>query len=405
MKAPSNFVRLLRIAGVVIAIMVNSTAATLTWIGGNGDWSIPSNWDGARVPSLFDVAVINSGVVAADWESTVTGLTLTGGRLEGVGEIRVTGNFTWTGGSMGSSFGFGKIIVEASGTATFAGPADKDLGRLVENRGALTWTDGRLVFSQGTLLNTGLMTIGHDARLVSNGGMTGTFHNAGTLFKSSVGEMILDGVAFQQFGAMNANGTIRTVGGVFETHGTFSPGVGIGAANITGNLRQTPGGTLRVELSGSNSCDKLAVTGEATLRGTLKVELVNGFVPAEGEKFTVLEFGSRAGAFDAMAGLAVTSDLFLEPTLSETNLILTTKKNVGPNFTMSRFENKSGAFALTVSNIAGQTFILEARDAFETRGGWEPILTNANSSVVYDFIDNDRINHAARFFRVKLATQ
>jgi hypothetical protein len=404
MKAHPKFVRRFQIAAALIAMAVNSAGATLTWIGGNGDWSIPSNWDGARVPSLFDVAVINSGVVAADWESTVTGLTLTGGRLEGVGEIRVTGNFTWTGGSMGSSFGFGKIIVEAGGTVTLAGPADKDLGRLVENRGALTWTDGRLVFSDGTLLNAGVMTIGHDARLLSNAGMTGTFHNAGTLFKASGGEMVIDGVALQQMGAVNANGTIRAASGVFETHGMFSPGLGIGTVNIAGDFRQAMDGTLRIELGGAKSCDKLAVTGNAELRGTLKVELANGFVPAEGAEFTVMEFGSRVGAFDAMTGLTVTADLLLEPRLSGTNLLLMVKKKAGPNFTVSRFEKATGAAAFTISSIAGQTFVLEARDAFVTRGGWAPILTNVNSSVVCDFIDSDSANHATRFFRIKLAT-
>src|ERR1051325_5540916 len=108
---------------------------------------------------------------------------------------------------MGSSFGFGEIIVDAGGTATFAGPADKDLGRLVENNGALTWTEGRLLFSNGTLVNAGVMTIAHDAQLVAGDG-TGTFANSGTLYKSSAGAMQLKGVAFVHTGTLNVKGTI-----------------------------------------------------------------------------------------------------------------------------------------------------------------------------------------------------
>src|SRR3954470_7350786 len=101
--------RLFRTVCALIALSIGCSAATLTWIGGDGEWSVPANWSGGKVPGLVDVAVINSGMVTADWDSAILGLTITGGRLQGVGTIRVNGSFVWSGGSMGSSFGFGEI--------------------------------------------------------------------------------------------------------------------------------------------------------------------------------------------------------------------------------------------------------------------------------------------------------
>ncbi|HKY30898.1 MAG TPA: LEPR-XLL domain-containing protein, partial [Candidatus Polarisedimenticolia bacterium] len=73
------------------------------------------------------------------------------------------------------------------------------------------------------------------------------------------------------------------------------------------------GGFLEVEIGGTaagpgspnplDGYDQLNVTGAATLSGTLRVVLVNGFVPTAGSSFDFLTFGSITGAFTTSTGL------------------------------------------------------------------------------------------------------
>ncbi|MGE3817844.1 MAG: putative Ig domain-containing protein, partial [Isosphaeraceae bacterium] len=98
-------------------------------------------------------------------------------------------------------------------------------------------------------------------------------------------------------GALTGSGVINA--DVFNG-GQVSPGVGIGALTVNGNYTQALTGTLDLELGGLNAgteFDMLNVSGVATLDGTLHAGLVNGFVPRKGDRLSVVNFGSRVGAF------------------------------------------------------------------------------------------------------------
>ena len=80
-----------------------------------------------------------------------------------------------------------------------------------------------------------------------------------------------------------------------------SPGV----LTIVGDYTQTASGVLVIEVGGPNAgtdFDQLAVTGQATLDGTLTVNLTGGFVPSSGDSFQVLTFGSGTGVFATIDG-------------------------------------------------------------------------------------------------------
>src|SRR5262249_43545117 len=68
---------------------------------------------------------------------------------------------------------------------------------------------------------------------------------------------------------------------------------------IGGNYTQTAAGVLNEELGGAlgTQYDVLAVSGVATLGGTLNVSLLPGFSPAYPQTFTVLTFGSKSRDF------------------------------------------------------------------------------------------------------------
>src|SRR5204863_155669 len=72
---------------------------------------------------------------------TLPQLTLNGGTLRGPSTVHLPGPFTWTSGMME---GAGHTIIENTSVATWTGPADKSLGRILENMGNIAWDGGRL---------------------------------------------------------------------------------------------------------------------------------------------------------------------------------------------------------------------------------------------------------------------
>ncbi|MCC7330569.1 MAG: hypothetical protein IT484_10535 [Gammaproteobacteria bacterium] len=52
-----------------------ASAATLTWNGVTGDWTIGSNWTPGGPPGSGDVAVVNAGIATLNSSSTIQGLT------------------------------------------------------------------------------------------------------------------------------------------------------------------------------------------------------------------------------------------------------------------------------------------------------------------------------------------
>ena len=50
-------------------------------------------------------------------------------------------------------------------------------------------------------------------------------------------------------------------------------------------------------LIAGDECDKLVVTGAASLAGTLDVSLINDYMPSNGDVFDVLDFASASGGF------------------------------------------------------------------------------------------------------------
>jgi T5SS/PEP-CTERM-associated repeat protein len=98
---------------------------------------------------------------------------------------------------------------------------------------------------------------------------------------------------------IGANGAVRgdgTIVGSVQNGGLVSPGTSPGALNIDGNYTQTADGELLIELAAS-SYDQLLVTSDATLAGSLTVNLIDGFTPSIGQMFTILTADDVDGVF------------------------------------------------------------------------------------------------------------
>jgi T5SS/PEP-CTERM-associated repeat protein len=101
------------------------------------------------------------------------------------------------------------------------------------------------------------------------------------------------------------NGTLKGIGTVtksgltmlVENNGTVASGSSPGTLNIDGNYTQGSAGKLQIELASATSHDVLAVTGQATLGGTLEITLLNGYMPAPTDTFNFLSSASRTGTF------------------------------------------------------------------------------------------------------------
>ncbi len=151
---------------------------------------------------------------------------------------------------------------------------------------------------------------------------TGAFSNAGAVqinkgstFTVASGNYTQTGGSTTVDGKLSTSASINVSGGFVYGNagtltgsfnlsgGTLNPGDGLNKAgdlNITGTYTESGAGILNIDLGGTTpntKYDVLNISGAATLGGTLNVDLLTGFVPAVGQSFTVINYGSETGAF------------------------------------------------------------------------------------------------------------
>lgn len=157
-------------------------------------------------------------------------------------------------------------------TSTFV--TDIGNGVVLNNTGTVRVEAGTLRLSQA-FDNQGLIEIAAGAELAS---LVTDFANAGTLA---------------------GDGTVRTVHSSFSLTNTGTLAAGglndAGTLSLIGGLTQQAGGIFLVDLGGTaaGSFDLLAVSGNASLAGTLAVNLLAGAHFNVGDSFTVMTWGQR----------------------------------------------------------------------------------------------------------------
>jgi T5SS/PEP-CTERM-associated repeat protein len=132
--------------------------------------------------------------------------------------------------------------------------------------------------------------------------------NAGTL---RVNGSIASAVTVKNGVTLGGSGSVGSV--VVNSGGIVSPGNSPGKLSVNGNYTQNSGGVLNIEIGGASpgagGYDQLAVSGTATLGGTLNLSLVNGFRPTVGQTFNIITSSSEAGNFSTInsSGFTATS--------------------------------------------------------------------------------------------------
>jgi hypothetical protein len=176
---------------------------------------------------------------------------------------------------------------------------------------------GRKLAQAITNAATGTIHIGTDTgswftRIAQGGTLTvdaGATFSIGEPLTQTAGTMTVNGTFSTnqpvtiQGGTLRGSGTVQA-STVSNTGGTVAPGTSPGNLAITGDYTQGSGGTLATEIAGTvagTGHDRLAVTGTATLDGTLAIT-TPGFTPSAGQTFQVLTAPTRTGTFGSVTG-------------------------------------------------------------------------------------------------------
>ncbi|HEX2120197.1 MAG TPA: DUF11 domain-containing protein, partial [Thermoanaerobaculia bacterium] len=156
-------------------------------------------------------------------------------------------------------------------------------------------------------------------------------------------------------GTLRGNGTVT---GNVNNSAVVSPGLSPGMLTINGNYSQSSSGTLSVEIGGTapgTGYDRLAVTGNATLDGTLSASFFGGFIPTDNDVFDVVTYGSRSGNFASEILPTFPGGGTLIPTYEPAAYRLTaqaTQADLGVTQTTSGpvLHNQNATFTVTVTN-------------------------------------------------------
>jgi autotransporter-associated beta strand protein len=254
-----------------------------------------------------------------------TGTVNNAGSITGAPGVNLAAGGTVTNAATGKITGTGGTAVVIGGNqAKFsnAGQITGDVQLNASSNSAQLFTGGK-ISGNLALAPTGTNQVildGSGTQLLSQS-VTGTISNAGTLTKQGTGEWILDKSLSPPVSALISSGLLQvnkgdtlfsptvtigpggellgsgTIAGSVTNNGLVTPGDAPGTLTITGNYTQNSSGTLNIQFASGNT-GLLAVGRTAFLNGTLRLTLVGGFVPAGGQRFTILTAGTAvSGTF------------------------------------------------------------------------------------------------------------
>ncbi len=255
--------------------------------------------------------------------------------IDGAGSNWTTASTIWVGFHNDPQIYFGAGIFFAEGNLNVSNGGTVSAGQLsLANRriskGVVNITDPGSTISVNSValgnFTTSTFTYGSNAELnISNAGLldvTGdinVYHGAinldqGTINASNVilrGALLVPPANSSETGdiAVTLAGTGQINANVDNLGGTVSPGLSPGILNIDGTYTQAIDANLAIEIAGFNpgsGHDLLAITGAATLDGTLELTILDtAFAPTLGDSFDILTASSIVGTFNDVTGTLV----------------------------------------------------------------------------------------------------
>jgi hypothetical protein len=173
--------------------------------------------------------------------------------------------------SVNGIVGRGKVTMAAGiGTPTFEVK--------VYDTGDMLFNAQTMAFQNGLILDTkGLINLGGGTMSLNGGAGTCTI-NGGTL---TGGGTVTENLT-NNYGLVELSSSITTLA-------------------VSGNYVQAAGGTLETDASSDSTWGQLQVGGSVTLNGTLEIQLLDGYTPAQGfQKNTIGATGGVSGTFSTV---------------------------------------------------------------------------------------------------------
>jgi hypothetical protein len=190
---------------------------------------------------------------------------------------------------------------------------------IIDNRSLFEITSDNDLYAVnggGTFLNTGTLIKSGGSDVSGFSSQWKVRNKSGGIIDAASGELEFSDFENPQDAVIKGGGSID-VPGAFTNDGITAPGNSAGILSYIGNFLPSATAVLDVQLGGSipaDEYDQLNITGSAKLNGTLKVSLIDGFMPSAGDSLVVLTATS-----------AIT-DSFLTIN-AQSGLYLTAKKN------------------------------------------------------------------------------
>src|SRR5580658_2933577 len=311
----------LSLAGGTIENTSNSTNALANLAVNSGSLTLANNANFTTVGNFN-----NTGTLAVDKGST---FTVTGTLAQISGSTLASGSFV-LGGTL--QLGSGISITTNAANLTLEGGELKSgtanaLAALATNTGSLTIAGDTSYTTPGSLANSGAVDV--------QSGSTMKIGGTGNAYNQSGGTTTVDGTL---------TGSVNTTGGTLLGSGTLSGNVSNGGTisagdagvagllKITGTYTQLSSGTLNATIGGTavgTEYSELKVTGAASLSGTLTVNLINGFVPKVGAKFTILSAKSITGTFTTQY-IVINGSEYFAVSYTTKGVVLTVDSGVPP---------------------------------------------------------------------------
>jgi len=274
--------------------------------------------------------------------STASVVQALGQSSGGPAELTVANGFTNNGTiELTSSGGQASTLTVTNGTLTNGVGATirsmttgaRTVAAQLNNRGYLE-IDAPLTLNRADArhINSGVINLTTADLTVTQSGAAASFTNAdGTISIGAARTLAVTGgvVTNDDFGLISGTGTLDVTGAAFTNNGLMWPGgeSAPGIFTVTGNWAQVlPSGILRVELGGltaGTEHDRVIISGTATFGGELTVVLINGFQPAIGNAFTIMNYNGFAGSFTSANLPTLPTDRRWQVTNGTTSFVLT----------------------------------------------------------------------------------
>ncbi|HWB61624.1 MAG TPA: autotransporter-associated beta strand repeat-containing protein [Chthoniobacteraceae bacterium] len=337
MKLPTNTFFVLLAMALAAPFPQQALGQTVTWIGGNGTWAVPSDWSSGTIPGSGTNAYIDSGTVlvttsdSAQYvtvgDSGTAALSFVGGTLSD--ESLVIGNLAGSNGTVSAQVwnNTGFIVVGNFGTGTL------NIGEGIVTTSDIyvasgTGSNGSMGVIFGGVINvSGTLSLGEAGTAI----LTTTNGGAISAQTSIIGDLAgSNGSATMSSGTWNTSGTFiigdsgtgtLTLAGVNPTAITVNIGSGTGTmilgneAGSVGTLNFTSNpGTLNVGTiasgSGIGNIDINANSGNYNFTAQLS-GAVNVNIAGNGNSVTFIEPNNNYSGTTTISGTGSGSTLYI----------------------------------------------------------------------------------------------